>query len=321
MKKDFVPLGFFKRLKLNNSDYAVHMKNLREYNILNNIPLKGIGMRKTFFPLVRFGVKVARLLNKHTLEIIGDKRIATERPCIFAVTHVGKFDIERVFEACNTSCWIFNGDPETVYRNFDGFSLFTSGVIHIDTESKNDRKVATKTAIKLLKSGGNLMFFPEGIWNVEPSIPVLPLYGGIVDIASRSNADIIPVAIEQYGNHFQINIGQNIKAEDLQRISDSKYELLCFLRDELAKLKWEIFEKNPANRSDIKDADEIHQKRVESKLHEWVDKNGKPYYNEEILKIRQYKPKNITYYSDAFSHLKNIKPNLTNAFLLDARLV
>lgn len=314
------PIGILKQLKLNLKEYAVYKRDMREYNIQNNIPLKGIILRKLIFPIVSFGVKIARLSNHHTLEIIGDKRTFSERPCIFVVTHIGKFDIERVFEACKTSCWIFNGDPETVYRNFDGFSLAMSGVILIDTEFKTDRKVALETAVKLLKSKGNLMFFPEGIWNVEPSIPVLHLFPGIVEIAFRTSADIIPVAIEQYGNHFQINIGRNIRIEELRRISDSPNTVLKFLRDEMATLKWEIFERNPDERSNMTNVAGIQQKRIYDKLHEWTDKNGVPYYTEKILKSKQYKVKDETTYSEAFAHLNELTTNLQNAFLFNIRL-
>lgn len=151
--------------------------------------------------------------------------------------------------------------------------VFALGVIHIDTESKTDRRIALETAIKLLNCGGNLMFFSEGIWNVEPSIPVLPLYGGISEIAFRSKADIIPVSIEQYDNHFQINIGQNMSYEDL--FVDSTLEnATSALRDELAKLKWEIFERNPTERINFDDINKMQHNRIKSKLYEWIDKNG-----------------------------------------------
>ncbi len=320
MEKYFQPISIFKQFKLNKGEYAIYQRDMREYRLKNNIPIRGIKIRRIIYPAVSFGVKLFRLINKHTLEVLNDKRINSNRACIFAVTHLGKFDIERVFEACRTSCWIFNGDPETVYRNFDGFSLSMSGVILIDANSKKDRRVALQTAVKLLKSGGNLMFFPEGIWNVEPSIPVLHLFPGIIEIAFQTGADIIPVAIEQYENHFQVNIGRNICVEELCSVSDSKRVILDFLRNEMATLKWEIFEKNIDKRSNFKDVVDIQRKRIKDRLYEWTDKNCEPYYNENILTSRQYTPKDITKPLDAFAHLKSLYPTIQNAFLFNKRL-
>ncbi len=44
-------------------------------------------------------LKMKNQVGGFTYEIIRDKRIPTQRPVIFAVTHVGKFDIEVVSEA------------------------------------------------------------------------------------------------------------------------------------------------------------------------------------------------------------------------------
>lgn len=326
MEKYTRPLPLLQRLRLRRADDIVYRRDMREYRIENDFPLKGISLRKKIFPAVSFGVKLFRLSNKHTLEIVGDQRVPTKRPIIFAVTHIGKFDIERVFEACKTSCWIFNSDPETVYYNFDGFSLSFSGVIHIDVNSKTDRHVALKTAIKLLRGGGNLMLFPEGIWNVEPSLPVLPLHPGIAKIAIETNADIIPVAIEQYGGHFQVNFGKNISTDtycEKIKMTEKRqvYQaLLRRLRDDMATLKWEIFEMNRAERAQIGDFNATQAQRMRDKLHEWTDKNKMPYFTEEILKQRQYRPEGQATYEEAFAHLQMLQPNLNNAFLFNRRI-
>lgn len=327
MEKYNSPISFFRQINMSMEEYVIYKRDMRAYNYVNNISLKGIKFRKLIFPIVSFIVKLFRISNKHTLEIINDKRIKTNKPCIFTITHTGLLDIERILESCKTYCWVFNGDPETVYRNFDGFLMNIVGEVLIDTNSKSDRKIALETAIKLLNNGGNLMFYPEGIWNVEPSIPVLPLYKGIVEIAFRSNADIIPIALEQYGNHFEVNIGKNITIQDLYNISFSnnediiRQEILDYLRNELATLKWEIFERHTESRANItENVEVIQQKRIKEKLYDWVDKNGNPYYNETVLKERQFKPKGQVEYNDAFAHLDNITANHNTAFLYNKRL-
>lgn len=325
MKKYTKPLPLIRRRCLSREEFSIYKMDMREYRVVNGLPLRGIKLRKIIYPMVAFGVKLFRLANHHTIEIVNDKRKRTNKPIIYAVTHIGKFDIERVFEACKTSCWIFNGDPDTVYHNFDGFSLTMSGVILIDTESKMDRKVALRTAIDLLRQGGNLMFFPEGIWNVEPSLPVLPLYPGIAKMAFETGAEIVPVAIEQYGRHFQIIFGANIDVTNrLTGHCNSMQErcsvLLQWLRDEMATLKWDIFEKNIGTRSEYGNAAEIQNRRVQEKLLEWTDRHKQPYFSAETLKIRQFCPEGRTEPYKAFFHLKKVIPNRKTAFLFNKRL-
>lgn len=321
------PINIFKQSKLSLEEYAIYKRDMREYHLKNNIPIRGIRIRKMIYPVVSFGVKLFRLGNKHTLEVIDDKRIASSKPCIFAVTHVGVYDIERVFEACKTSCWVFNGDPETVYRNFDGLGLSISGVILVDTDSKSDRKVALETAIKLLNAGGNLMFFPEGIWNVDVETPVLHLFPGVIEIAFRTGADVVPIAIEQYDQHFQVNIGKNISVEELcniskkhENISIIKRNALIYLRDIMATLKWEIFELHKETRENLKDVNSIQTSRVNDKLYEWTDSNGQPFYSINILDSKKYKPKDQVSKEIAFAHFMEIIPTMKNAFLFNKRL-
>lgn len=57
----------------------------------------------------------------------------------------------------------------------------------------------------------------------------------------ESVADIIPVAIELYGDTYYINIGANISSEKYD--PDMKRELTDDFRNAMATLKWEIFEK------------------------------------------------------------------------------
>ena len=65
------------------------------------------------------------------------------------------------------------------------------------------------------------MYFPEGTWNLSSNLPMLPCYWGIVDVAKKGNAIIIPVAADQYGKHFKINVGKNI---DMNLYGDTKEE-------------------------------------------------------------------------------------------------
>lgn len=118
-------------------------------------------------------------LGGFSYEIINDNREKTDRPIIFAVTHVGKFDIEVITEAIKDHYYLLSGDYEHIQGIIDAPFLQLNGVIYFNEKIKEDRVSVTERMVKHLSSGGNLMYFPEGTWNITPNLPVLPCYWGL----------------------------------------------------------------------------------------------------------------------------------------------
>lgn len=111
------------------------------------------------------------------------------------------------------------------------------------------------------------MYFPEGTWNLSPNLPVLPFYKGIIDVALEANAIIIPVAVEQYGKQFITKIGSNFDPQTYGE--QGKAEALATLRNQMAQLKWEIWESVPAvDRKSI--PDNYYDKFLENKIGRWT---------------------------------------------------
>lgn len=138
--------------------------------------------------------------------------------------------------------------------------------------------------IEHLKKGGNRMYFPEGTWNLSPNLPVLPCYWGIVDVAQAGNAIIVPVAVEQYGKHFKINIGKNFDMQTFGSNTIEKLKAINLLRDILATLKWEIWETEPQNKR-CKITNGEWDKYIDSRFQEW------PYFNLEYIDSLILKPR------------------------------
>ncbi len=193
-------------------------------------------MHNILIPLIR----VLRIVRRQKLVVIGDRRTGKKESVIYACTHIGGYDVETLFEAIEDPCYLFMGDPREVYYNFDGLMLCMNGVIFMDMFDKSDRFIAKQTAISLLKQGGSLMIFPEGVWNITENKPVVYIYYGTVQMAIASGADIVPVAIERYENDFYVNIGRNIECGG--KVDEDKAGLTQCLRDAMATLKWEIWE-------------------------------------------------------------------------------
>ena len=148
------PKGLLTRSKMSQDELDKYYEQRRKVRYEAG---KGPGMlwwRMCLHPILLLGIKVERLLRKERLVVIGDKRTKTDRPKIYASTHVGGHDVENCFEAIGKHAFLFLGDPRELYRNFDGLILFLNGMICLETRSKTDRKIAKENALKLLKNRG-----------------------------------------------------------------------------------------------------------------------------------------------------------------------
>ncbi len=253
-KETFDKKNIFEIKKMNIQEATDYYRRKRKYLYDTNTPIKGLKIRRIAHPLLLAGVKLDRKLSKEELEIIGDKREKTTRPKIYAATHIGGNDIQRTFESIKDHAYLFLGDPKDLYKDVAGLVLYANGVVVLDTSCKDDKKIAYNRAIELLKMKGNLLIYPEGAWNLTDNLAVMKLYKGTMSMAKETGADVIPVALEQYGNMFVANIGRNIKKEEYANLDVITATNL--LRDELSTLKWEIWEqKGICKRENIKEED------------------------------------------------------------------
>lgn len=236
--EQFEKKGLLELRKLSLDELKKYYVELRKYEFDNSVPLKGIKLRQKIHKLLLSIIKIDRVLAKEKLIIVDDKREKTDKPIIYACTHIGGNDIQRTFEAIKEHAYLFLGDPEGLYKDISGLLLYLNGVICMETGVKNDRYIAKERAIELLKNGGDLLIYPEGAWNITENLPVMKLYTGTIKMAIETNAEIIPIAIEQYDDTFYVNIGKNIKVNSNGSVKEQNLDL----RDALATLKWEIWE-------------------------------------------------------------------------------
>lgn len=202
--------NFFKRQTMPISELEVYYREQRKAKFEKNEPFKGIKLRKLFHPILISGLKVMHLVSGQKITVVGDRRVPTNRPIIFAASHIGWDDVEMIFTAIGKHAYVLWGDPHELYRQIDGFFLNMNGSIIIDTGDKSDRHIAKETCVNWLNQGGNLLIFPEGVWNTSENKLIQYIFPGVAEMAIRTGADIIPVAIMQYGKEFRINFGKNI---------------------------------------------------------------------------------------------------------------
>lgn len=245
------------------------------------------------------------------IKLLENNSIPTDRPKIFCVTHIGKFDIEVVSEIIKEHYYLLSGDFENIHSTIEEKFLGYNGVIYVREDDKEDRKLSKEKMIKILKNKGNIMYFPEGTWNLSPNLPVVKCSYGIIDVAMKAKAVIVPIAIEQYGKQFLSVIGQNFEVKKYS--DDKKIMAIEDLRGNLAGLKWKIWESvQPCIRKDIS-KDEF-ESFINERLKEW------PNFTLNEFLARVYKPKGIEEPEKVFDFFKSINLKKENAFLAKSQV-
>lgn len=251
--------------------------------------IRGISWRTFLHPLLIKMVKINRMFTRQKIHLIGDRRHMGTTPVIYGFTHVGIEDVQILTEAVKEHVILFAGDPQVTYYTFGGFLFWLNGVVWCDAESKTDRKVATEIAMQYLRQGKNLAIYPEGIWNITPNLPVIPLFPGIIRMAQETKCGIVPVAVDYSGNDYYVNIGEEFYVTD-SRDAEEMEKARKELRDQMATLKWEIWEVLPHGaRAEYGQYRDWKNEFVNSILEQWKDKNGRNIYTEELVKRRTYR--------------------------------
>lgn len=272
--------------------------------------------RKFFHPILLFLIKAKNKLSGFKITRIHSYIDKSKRPKIFCITHIGKFDIEICSEVLKEHYYLLSGDFENLHGSLDGCLIELNGIVYLNRSDKEDKAKSKEKCIGILKQGGNVMWFPEGIWNLSPNLPVLSLPYGIIEVAVKAGAVIVPMAIEQYNKEFCINIGNHFLLDDYMERFENMTELqsaaISDLRDVMATLKWEIWESRPMlPRGQI--PNDYFDSFIDTRLREW---HGFTYAD---VAARQFHPKEITSPDEAWAYLSDLQPNHNNAFLFRQR--
>ena len=307
--EEFKKINLIQQRKMAIEELVKYYCELRKFEFHNGKKLENIELRKRIHFLVDFILKTDQLLSKEKITIIGDKHnTETDKPRIYACTHIGGNDIQRTFQVIKEPAYLMLGDPGILYKKLIYKGLEMNGVISLETTDKEDRKIAYARAIELLDKGGNLLIYPEGAWNVSPNLVVMKIFTGTVRMAKETGAEIVPIAVEQYGRDFFFNIGSNYT---IPASSKDDKELTADLRDKLATLKWKIMEQQPTLlRKDIT------PNQLEEFQSEIVGRCNYGYgFSLQDALNESYHDKTISTYVDVFSFLENMEITPQNAFL------
>ncbi len=335
----FKKASLFEKFNMSVDELADYYTLERKYEYFNGAKLKGIQIRKKIHFLISLILKVDQLLSKEKMVNVKElqqnksfmtlflkietliKEIITSlnrqednKPKIYACTHIGGNDIQRAFQIIKDPAWLMFGNPGIVYKKIIYQGLRINGVLPLNTFDKVDRGITYNRALELLLNGGNLLIFPEGAWNVTPNELVMKIFVGAVKLALASGAEIIPLALEQYGKTFYYNLGEGYFIP--KNTNKTILELRDELREKLATLKWEILLTQPTlKREDIPDN---YLKEFQKEIVERCN-YGYGFGLEDALR-EKFHDKTIFSAEEVFSPLINLDVNNNNAFLMKDKL-
>ena len=307
--------SFIHMLRLPKPDYEVYCreKRLERYKCyggrVHHLRLHAFAHR-ILIPLMGAEMR----LTGRRLHVLRDDRKKSNHPIIFCPTHIGGVDIEMSFLAVNDPCWLVLGNPHELYKDVNGMMLQMNGWIPLDIFQKPDRTAAKAQMTALLKKGGNLLLFPEGIQNISANALVGHLYAGAVDLAITCGAEIVPIAICRDKNDYFFILGENISYEGCAY--EDRFRLTDELRDRMATLKWEIIKQLPQLKRS-----EISETAYDDFVKSVITLNMEYTLTVEDIQAEAFHPKGLTDPSEAFANLNMLIPSRENAFLFNKRLI
>ena len=277
-------------------------------NQFDNSLLGRMSHRQRLFihPFLWHALKFHNRISGIKTSLLYDRSTGTDRPKIFAITHIGKYDIEACTSVLKDHYYLLSGDFEHIHGSSDEMILGVNGVVYVKKDDREDRRLSKEKMIGVLKMGGNLMYFPEGAWNLSENLPLLQCPYGIIDVAMRGGAEIIPVGIEQYGKQFFIAIGENFSAEHYAQ--DDLLPAISELRDVMAKLKWDIWAHASQNPAIMTPDKEEFSNQIRNKLKEWTA-------SADFFERAKFKPKTVVNEREVYSFLPHMPIHLNNVFL------
>ncbi len=312
---DFKKLNLLEIRNTAIEDLVKYYSQLRKYDYHQGKQLEFIEFRKKIHFLISLILKADQLLSKENIIVLEDlHNTATDNPRIYACTHIGGNDIQRTFQVIKEPAYLMLGDPGILYKKLIYQGLKMNGVIPLETTDKEDRKIAYNRSVELLQKGGNLLIYPEGAWNVSPNLVVMKIFNGTVRMAQETGAEIIPIAVEQYGKTFYFNIGQNYTIS--KNSEKSVQELTNDLRDKLVTLKWDIMQSQPKLKRQEIPNDYLHQfqKDIVGRCN-----YGYGFSLEDALR-ESFHDKTIATEEEVFSFLNNLEVNKDTAFLMKDKM-
>lgn len=183
--------------------------------------------------------------NQQIIEESNDTKVIGSEPVIWIANHRFKDDAAATIRAAGRYAYVFFGSMPMFFNTFQGIMLWANGLILCNRKVKASRKAAMEKAIEVLKSGTDVILFPEGVWNKTQEKLLLPFFPGVYKIAKASGAKVVPII------HYLPSLPEKKKGNKIHTIIDKpitinqmeEKEALTKLRDIMATRYFELMER------------------------------------------------------------------------------
>ena len=251
---------------------------------------------------------LSRTKVKYRIIIENEYIPVADKPIIFACNHSAFPDIPIALRAAKRHSYTLIGKQNLAL--VDKIFFFLAGAVWVDRKSKEGSALAKESVVAYLKKGKPILWFPEATWNLTDNLLMLPMRWGIIEVAQRTNAQIIPMALDydRAQKICRVRFGETLNAETFI----SKQQGIITLRDAMATLRWDFISRNQANRANLdleKERNAVLQVVRDYPPLDWG-------YEESCI----YCTLDVVNHDDAFVHLTSVRPTMQNAFLYNKRL-
>ena len=237
-------------------------------------------------------------LNGKTLIKEKTAELPTDRPIIFAPNHGYLEDaISSILVAERHAYFVFGSLPQ-FFNTFNGIAAYLNGSILVNRKNKSSRQAVIEKAVQALEFGTNLILYPEGVLNKTANKLTLEYWPGIIKIAKRSNALIVPIVHLFTENEIH---SSRLKPFDIIPYSDGQvHEALEDLRTIVNTELWDMMEKYAhVSRCDILGEYGAMTDACEAIVKKQVEAVGK-FYDFSIETTGDHRAKDKTNFTDAF---------------------
>ena len=109
-------------------------------------------------------------------------------------------------------------------------------MIFVDRKDKEDLAASKLAMTAYLRKGRSIIMFPEGTWNLTENQLMLPMKWGVVDVARKTGAQIVPTVLEYSRTQKKcfVRFGEPMVVSP----ENSKAEAIAILRDTMAAMRW-----------------------------------------------------------------------------------
>ena len=132
------------------------------------------GLCRLFHPLLMHIMKSQREQRNQKLNIMNDHPVYTGKNAIYVVNHSCRYDFPIAGEVIGAHICVLAGKQR--FYLLDYLAVWLNGVVWVDRESRESKKLAFQKVLSCLKKGLSMCLFPEATWNLTPSKPMLPMY-------------------------------------------------------------------------------------------------------------------------------------------------